>query len=100
MVCSSLIVQAGRTRIGVFAQGRHQLNNFNKTLSVGFGFRTTAAKMMMVDSSAGEKRVEMFDIPKEKVDDGGYIGGGWKKLVFFHYMLKLHTVYICFFSST
>ncbi|KAG2297022.1 hypothetical protein Bca52824_043691 [Brassica carinata] len=82
MVCSSLvrslIVQAGRTRIGVFAQGRHQLNLTNKTLSVGFGFRTTAAKMMMVDSSTGEKRVEMFDIPKEKVDDGGYIGGGWK----------------------
>ncbi|KAF3549967.1 hypothetical protein DY000_02001442 [Brassica cretica] len=82
MVCSSLvrslIVQAGRTRIGVFAQGRHQLNHSNKTLSVGFGFRTTAAKMMMVDSSTGEKRVEMFDIPKEKVDDGGYIGGGWK----------------------
>ncbi|KAG2333047.1 hypothetical protein Bca52824_004227, partial [Brassica carinata] len=79
MVCSSLvrslIVQAGR--IGVFAQGRHQLNHINKTLSVGFGFRTTAAKMM-VDSSAGEKRVEMVDMPPEKVDDGGYIGGGWK----------------------
>lgn len=79
MVCSSLIrsviVQAGH--IGVLAQGRR----VNKTLSsVGFGFRISAAKMS-VESSAGEKRVSMVDMPPHKVDDGGYIGGGWKKWV-------------------
>ncbi|KAF8116811.1 hypothetical protein N665_0014s0073 [Sinapis alba] len=76
MVCSSLI-RSLIVQAGVFAQGRQQLNHINKTFSVGFGFKTTAAKMM-VDSSAGEKRVEMVDIPQGKVDDGGYIGGGWK----------------------
>lgn len=101
MVCSSfvrsVIVQAGG-RIGVLAQGSHQFNHIKKTLSVGFGFRTsvigfrtsgigfrtsgigfrTSAKMM-VDSSTAEKRVSIVDMPPEKVDDGGYIGGGWKK---------------------
>ncbi|KAG7534028.1 PPM-type phosphatase domain [Arabidopsis thaliana x Arabidopsis arenosa] len=101
MVCSSFIrsfiVQAGG-HIGVLAQGRHQFNHIKKTFSVGFGFRTsvigfrtsvigfrrtcgvgfrTSAKMM-VDSSAGEKRISLVDMPPEKVDDGGYIGGGWK----------------------
>nr|AAM91486.1 AT5g53140/MFH8_8 [Arabidopsis thaliana] len=94
MVCSSFIrsfiVQAG-CRIGVLAQGRHQFIHIKKTLSVGFGFRTsvigfrttsgigfrTSAKMM-VDTSAGEKRISLVDMPPEKVDDGGYIGGGWK----------------------
>ncbi|KAG2310459.1 hypothetical protein Bca52824_022016 [Brassica carinata] len=76
MLCSSLIrsviVQAGH--IGVLAQGRR----INKTLSVvRFGFRISAAKMS-VESSAGEKRVSMVDMPPHKVDDGGYIGGGWK----------------------
>jgi protein phosphatase 1L len=33
---------------------------------------------MMVDASAGEKRVSLVDMPPEKVDDAGYIGGGWK----------------------
>lgn len=79
MVCSnfvrSVIVQAGH--FGVFAQGRQQFSHIKKTLSVGFGFRTSAK--MMVDSSAGEKRVSIVDMPPEKVDDGGYIGGGWKK---------------------
>ncbi|CAH2070153.1 unnamed protein product [Thlaspi arvense] len=80
MVCSSfirsVIIQAGH--IGVLAQGRHQFSHIKKkSLSFGFGFRTIAAKMM-VDSSAGEKRVSMVDMPPEKVDDGGYIGGGWK----------------------
>ncbi|VVB15774.1 unnamed protein product [Arabis nemorensis] len=78
MVCSnfirSVIVQAGH--FGVFAQGRQQFSHIKKTLSVGFGFRTSAK--MMVDSSAGEKRVSIVDMPPEKVDDGGYIGGGWK----------------------
>ncbi|KAJ0246276.1 protein phosphatase 2C 76 [Hirschfeldia incana] len=77
MVCSSLvrsvIVQAGY--IGVLAQGRR----VNKTLSVGFGFRISAAKMSVESSAAaGEKRVSMVDMPPHKVDDGGYIGGGWK----------------------
>ncbi|KAJ0261720.1 protein phosphatase 2C 76 [Hirschfeldia incana] len=78
MVCSSL-VRSLIVQAGVFAQGRHQLNHINKRLSVGFGFRSTAAKMMMVDDSSAEgKRVEMVDMPPGKVDDGGYIGGGWK----------------------
>lgn len=95
MVCSSFIrsfiLQAGG-HIGVLAQGRHQFNHIRKTFSVGFGFRTsvigfrrtcgvgfrTSAKMM-ADTSAGEKRISLVDMPPEKVDDGGYIGGGWKK---------------------
>lgn len=93
MVCSSLIrsviVQAGY--IGVLAQGRHRFSHINKTLSVGFGFRISeigfrrtravgfrTSGKMMVDTSA-EKRVSLVDMPPEKVDDGGYIGGGWKK---------------------
>ncbi|EOA12526.1 hypothetical protein CARUB_v10026478mg [Capsella rubella] len=93
MVCSSfvrsVIVQAGG-RIGVLAQGRHRFNHIKKTLSFGLRFRTsvigfrtsgigfrTSAKMM-VDSSTGEKRVSLVDMPPGKVDDGGYIGGGWK----------------------
>ncbi|KAG7537728.1 PPM-type phosphatase domain [Arabidopsis suecica] len=101
MVCSSFIrsfiVQAGG-HIGVLAQGRHQFNHIKTTFSVGFGFRTsvigfrtsvigfrrtcgvgfrTSAKMM-VDSSTGEKRISLVDMPPQKVDDGGYIGGGWK----------------------
>ncbi|CAN8302090.1 unnamed protein product [Cochlearia groenlandica] len=80
MVCSSfarsVIVQAGR-RIGVLAQGRHKFSYINnKTLS--FGFKTSAAKMMVDSSSAGEKQVSMIDMPPGKVDDNGYIGGGWK----------------------
>ncbi|KAL1206688.1 putative protein phosphatase 2C 76 [Cardamine amara subsp. amara] len=51
-----------------------------RTSAIGFrtraiGFRTSAK--MMVDTSA-EKRVSLVDMPPEKVDDGGYIGGGWK----------------------
>ncbi|CAL9243333.1 unnamed protein product [Arabidopsis halleri] len=95
MVCSSFIrsfiVQAGG-HIGVLAQGRHQFNHIKKTFTVGFRFRTsvtgfrrttcglgfrTSAKMM-VDTSTGEKRISFVDMPPEKVDDGGYIGGGWK----------------------
>uniref|UniRef100_A0A1J3JNI3 protein-serine/threonine phosphatase n=1 Tax=Noccaea caerulescens TaxID=107243 RepID=A0A1J3JNI3_NOCCA len=78
MVCASfirsVIVQAGH--FGVLAQGRQQLSHIKKTFNVGFGFRTSAK--MMVDASAGEKRVSLVDMPPEKVDDGGYIGGGWK----------------------
>ncbi|CAA7053730.1 unnamed protein product [Microthlaspi erraticum] len=78
MVCTSfirsVIVQAGH--FGVLAQGRQQLSHIKKTFSVGFGFRTSAK--MMVDASAGEKRVSLVDMPPEKVDDAGYIGGGWK----------------------
>lgn len=71
MVCSSLvrrsvIVQAGY--IGVLARGRR----VNKTLS---GFRISAAAKMSVESS----RVSLVDMPPHKVDDGGYVGGGWKK---------------------
>ncbi|XP_018448329.2 probable protein phosphatase 2C 76 [Raphanus sativus] len=69
MVCSSLvrsvIVQAGY--IGVLARGRR----VNKTLS---GVRISAAAKMSVESS----RVSLVDMPPHKVDDGGYVGGGWK----------------------
>ncbi|XP_010537111.1 PREDICTED: probable protein phosphatase 2C 76 [Tarenaya hassleriana] len=86
MVCNSflrsVIVQA--CHIGVLAQGREQFSNIKRTLSVGFGvsnkwscgFKTSTK--MMVDSAAGEKRVSIVDMLPEKVDDGGYICGGWK----------------------
>ncbi|CAH8288105.1 unnamed protein product [Eruca vesicaria subsp. sativa] len=67
MVCSSLIrsviVQAAH-HIGVFSQGRR--------INLGFGI---SAEKMSVESS----RISMVDMPPHKVDDGGYIGGGWKK---------------------
>ncbi|XP_010521398.1 PREDICTED: probable protein phosphatase 2C 76 [Tarenaya hassleriana] len=78
----SVIVQAGQIR--VLAQGREQFSNIKKTLSFGFGlsskqnFGYKTSTKMMVDSSTVEKRVSIVDMLPEKVDDGGYISGGWK----------------------